>query len=40
MSIYEVIFNGKKKTIKINDKNFVLYFGTHGGSSSPESDPH
>ena len=28
MSIYRLIFNGKKKNIKINDKNFVLNFGT------------
>ena len=40
MPIYRLIFNGKKKAIKINDKNFILNFGTHDGSSSPESDPH
>ena len=36
MPIYRLIFNGKKKTIKINDKNFALIFGTPGGSTTPE----
>lgn len=36
MPIYDVNFNGKKKVIKINNKNFLLYFGTPGGSTTPE----
>ena len=36
MPIYDVNFNGKKKVIKINNKNFLLYFGSSGGNTTPE----